>query len=81
MDLLTRSTSISYLRKIVIEVVILKLEFEFSIIEFFILGYIAQKIGRRVYTRDRETRPGPVLSLTLERAPLQSFQESKYPRV
>ena len=88
MDLLTGSTSISYLSKVeisfYIEVLNLKVEFKFSNIEFFIITHTrvySSKIRRQVYTGDRKTRPGLVISLTLERAPLQSFQESKYPRV
>ena len=77
MDLLKGSTSISYLSKV--ELYILTLKSRSSIIAY--AGVYSSKIGRQVYTRDRETRPGPVISLTLERAPLQPFQESTYPRI
>ena len=75
MDLLKGSTSISYLSKVEFYILISR----FSIIAY--AGVYSSKIGRQVYTRDRETRPGPVISLTLERAPLQPFQESTYPRI
>ena len=92
MDLLKGSTSMSYSSKVEIsscniEAFTLKIEFKFSKIEFLFiiirrhLWVYSLKIGRQVYTRERETRPGPVISLNLERAPVQSFQESKYPRV
>ena len=88
MDLLTGSTSISYLSKVeisfYIEVFNLKVEFKFSNVEFFIIRHTmvySSKIGRQVYTGDRKTRPSSVISFTLKRTPLQSFQESKYPRV
>ena len=34
--------------------------------------------GSKMYTRARETRPSPVISLNLEKASLHFFQESKY---
>ena len=77
LDLLKGSTSISYLSKV--EFFIHTLEFKFSTIKY--TRVYSSRIGRQVYTRDREARPGPVISLTLERAPLQPFQESTYPRV
>ena len=70
-----------------IEAFTLKIEFKFSKIEFFFtilrrhLWVYSSKIGRQVYTKERETRPGPVISLNLGMAPLHSLQESKYPRV
>ena len=79
MDLFTRSTSISYL--IYVEIFFLKVDNKFSIIVCFRTLVYSSKIGRQVYIRDRETRPGSVISLTLERAPLQPFQESTYPRI
>ena len=34
--------------------------------------------GSKMYTRARESRPSPVISLNLEKASLHFFQESKY---
>ena len=83
MDLLTRSTSIS--------LIINKVEIYFSLVEItvsfilksslFHLKVYISNYGSQMYTRARETRPGPVISLDLEMAPLQPFQESKYPYV
>ena len=93
MDLLKGSTSISYFSSKVeissykVEVFNLKVEFNFSKIEVFFtiirkhLWVYSSKIGSQVYTRDRETRSGPVISLDLEKAPLHFFQERKYPWV
>ena len=77
MDLLKGSTSISLIYR--------KVEIYFSYrnnkIFFFIkhLEVYSSYIGSQMYTRDRETRFGPVISLDLERASLHIFLESTYP--
>ena len=88
MDLLKGSTSISYFSSKIemstykVEMLNIKVEVTLCKVEiFFNIWVYSSRIGNQVYTRNRETRPGPVISLDLERALLQSFQESKYPYV
>ena len=54
------STYISYL--IYVEISFLNVDNKFSIIVCFRTRVYSSKIGRQVYTRDRETRPGSVIS-------------------
>ena len=89
MDFLEGSTSIcSFSSKVEIsfcKVEILNLKIEFHFCKEVVFNIIRKHIeihssfiGSHVYTRDRETRSDLVISLDLERAPLHSFQESKY---
>ena len=80
MDLLKGSTFISYFSSKVeifsYKVVVFNLKVEFNLCKIEVLFHIirkhiwvySSKIGSQVYTRDRDTRSDPVISLDLERA-------------
>ena len=77
MDVLTGSTSVSLIiSKVEIYYLFYNIELNYLCIYLWVYS---SYIGSQMYTRDRETRFGPVISLDLEKASLHIFLESTYP--